>query len=117
MRAKSRFNRTVGIVVMVLFLIGLVGTPTTSVAMADTIGFTGTETTYTITADGTYFILVGGAQGGSGALNPGGAGTEIEGAAFLTAGTQLDIVVGGQGLTGNFGTIWGGGGGGGTFVW
>jgi hypothetical protein len=29
----------------------------------------------------------------------------------------LDIVVGGAGLTGNFGGIWGGGGGGGSFVY
>ena len=117
MRAKARFDRTVVIVVMALFLIGLIGTLTGSVAMASTISYTGVETTYTITSDGTYFILAGGAQGGSGEQNPGGAGTEIEGSAFLTAGTQIDIVVGGQGLTGDFGSIWGGGGGGGTFAW
>ena len=29
----------------------------------------------------------------------------------------MDIVVGGAGLTGNFGGIWGGGGGGGSFVY
>ncbi len=95
----------------------LFGVATTRVAMAEAFGYTGSETTYTITTTGTYYILAGGAQGGSGAQNPGGAGTEIEGSAFLTAGTQLDIVVGGSGLTGDFGTIWGGGGGGGSFVW
>jgi hypothetical protein len=39
-----------------------------------------------------------------------------EGTFFLTAGTTLDIVAGGAGLTGDFGGIWGGGGGGGSFV-
>ena len=35
----------------------------------------------------------------------------------LQAGTDLKIVVGGQGVNGDFGTIWGGSGGGGSFVY
>ncbi|MGA2146331.1 MAG: hypothetical protein ABSH49_15355, partial [Bryobacteraceae bacterium] len=88
-----------------------------SSAVAGTIVYTGSETTYIIPTTGTYYILAAGAAGGSGSAAPGGSGTEIEGDATLAAGTVLDIVVGGAGSTGNFGTIWGGGGGGGTFVW
>jgi hypothetical protein len=88
-----------------------------SSAVAGMIGYTGSETSYTIPTTGSYFILAAGAAGGSGTSNPGGSGTEIEGSAVLNAGTVLDIVVGGMGSTGNFGSTWGGGGGGGTFVW
>ena len=56
------------------------------------------------------------AQGGPGDASSGGLGAVIGGTVSLTAGTQLEIVVGGAGLTGNFGTLWGGGGGGGSFV-
>src|SRR5665213_65109 len=90
---------------------------TASAAMADLISYTGSVVNYTVPTTGTYYILATGAAGGSGANNPGGAGTEIEGSISLSSGTVLDIAVGGAGLTGNFGTIWGGGGGGGTFLW
>ena len=82
-----------------------------------TFGYTGGLQTYTIPTTGNYYILAGGAQGGSGAAAPGGAGTQIEGTGYFTAGTVLNILSGGSGATGNFGSIWGGGGGGGSFVW
>ena len=82
-----------------------------------TFGYTGGLQTYTIPATGNYYILAGGAQGGSGQASPGGAGTQIEGTGYFTVGTVLNIIAGGSGGTGNFGTIWGGGGGGGSFVW
>src|SRR5579863_2364250 len=95
----------------------ILATLTASAAMADLISYTGSEVQYTVPTTGTYYILATGAAGGSGATNAGGAGTEIEGSKLFSAGTVLDIVVGGAGLTGDFGTIWGGGGGGGTFLW
>lgn len=88
-----------------------------SSAVAGTVGYSGSFTTYTIPTTGNYYILAAGAAGGPAAGGDGGSGTLIEGYATLAAGTVLDIVVGGMGSTGDFGTIWGGGGGGGTFVW
>jgi len=79
--------------------------------------YTNSVQQYTVPVSGNYYILAGGAQGGSGEVSLGGPGTEIEGSIYLTAGTTLNLVVGGSGFTGNFGTFWGGGGGGGSFVW
>jgi hypothetical protein len=86
-------------------------------AGAATFNFTGSEVTFTVSAAGVYDILAYGAQGGRGenAL-PGGLGAEAGGDIFLTAGTKLTILAGGQGASGAFGFGYGGGGGGGSFV-
>lgn len=77
--------------------------------------YTGALQQYTVTDTGTYQITVDGAQGGSSSANngyAGGLGAEVIGTVFLTQGTVLDIVVGGQGLSADAG-----GGGGGSFVY
>ncbi len=68
---------------------------------------------------GSYFIEAVGAQGGSGYTSGdiGGYGALASGNIWLNAGTPLDIVVGGAGQTGNFGSFYGGGCGGGSFVY
>ena len=78
--------------------------------------YTGSLQTYTIPTTGDYLINAYGAEGGGGTGSSGGYGAWVGGTIFLTAGTTLDIVAGGAGLTGDFGGIWGGGGGGGSFV-
>jgi len=88
-----------------------------SSAEADSFSYSGAVVDYAVPVTGIYDITAAGAQGGSGLNANGGLGTLIDGNVFLTAGTVLGIAVGGQGLTGNFGTKYGGGGGGGTFVY
>ena len=85
-----------------------------------TYSFTGMPVFVTVGTTGTYDINAFGAQGGvsSGRGSPsagGGLGAEEEGTVSLTAGEQLEIVVGGMGGAGTTGFN-GGGGGGGTFV-
>nr|WP_321985652.1 Hint domain-containing protein [uncultured Lichenicoccus sp.] len=85
-----------------------------------TYSFTGVPVFVTVSATGTYDINAFGAQGGvsSAGGSPsvgGGLGAEEEGSVSLTAGEQLEIVVGGMGGAGTNGFN-GGGGGGGTFV-
>jgi hypothetical protein len=82
---------------------------------ADTFAYTGTIVSWTVPTTGTYLITAIGAQGGEGTDCcgfVGGLGAEIEGTFSLTAGTVLEIAVGGEGQSsdGN------GGGGGGSFV-
>jgi len=74
-------------------------------------GQTGTIRTWTVPNTGTYTIDAYGAQGGNG-MNTGGLGARIKGDVYLTAGTQLKILVGQQGL----GNTYEAGGGGGTFI-
>ena len=70
--------------------------------------------TSTVPTTGTYTITADGAQGGSIAQGAvGGLGAEVSGTVTLTAGTTLDIVVGGQGN--DFEDLVGGGGG--SFVY
>jgi len=86
-----------------------------SLMMADSIGYTGAVVTWTAPTSGTYTITAIGAQGGEGTAGygfVGGLGAEIEGTFFLSAGTVLDIAVGGEGQS----SVFNGGGGGGTFV-
>lgn len=88
-------------------------------AKASTFSFTSSVQSYTIPTTGTYEIVGFGAQGGfSGSNVAGGLGAKIGGFFSLTAGTELQIVVGGQGGTGGpaFGG-YGGGGGGASFVY
>ena len=84
--------------------------------------YTGTVQTYTVPQTANYNLTVGGAAG-AGATNEtdtityaGGSGALLSGDVTLTAGTVLDIVVGGAGASSN-GSNGGGGGGGGTFVY
>ncbi len=86
-------------------------------AHADYLGYSGFEETYSITSSGTYDITAAGAQGGGSSNDSGGLGAIIDANVYLTAGTQLDVVVGGEGANGAYGDLYGGGGGGGTFVW
>ncbi|HZZ25073.1 MAG TPA: PEP-CTERM sorting domain-containing protein [Roseiarcus sp.] len=81
--------------------------------------FTGSIQNFIVPTTGTYSISAAGGQGGSGEVSAGngGFGAELSGDIFLTAGTDLQIVVGGGGSSGNFDDIWGGGGGGGSFLY
>jgi hypothetical protein len=92
---------------------------TAASAWADNFTLTGTVVQYSVAKTGEYYIVGAGAAGGpAGNSDPsGGNGALIRGDIFLTAGTTLDIVVGGMGETGDFDGYWGGGGGGGSFVW
>ncbi len=77
--------------------------------------YTGTITTWTAPADGTYEIVATGAQGGAGTngqIFAGGLGARIGGFFFLVSGTTFSLAVGGAGESGLFS----GGGGGGSFV-
>ncbi len=79
--------------------------------------YTGALQSWVVPLTGLYDIVAVGAQGGgseAGAI--GGYGAGIEALDFLTAGTDLSIVVGGAGNYGDFDGVWGGGGGGGTFL-
>ena len=77
-------------------------------------GSTGTIQTWTVPVTGTYTIDAYGAQGGAGTSYTGGLGARTKGDVYLTAGTQIKILVGQQG--GDNTTYKAGGGGGGTFV-
>ena len=67
-------------------------------AWAAPITYTGAETTYTVPTAGLYDILAIGGGGGSGfAGNIGGRGAVVEDTFSLTAGEQLDVLVGGVG--------------------
>jgi hypothetical protein len=78
-------------------------------AAAATFDFTGSVQHFTVVTSGLYDIQADGAQGGGSFRTSGGAGAEVGGEVFLTAGEMLNIVAGGQGATGNLGA--GGGGG------
>ena len=77
--------------------------------------YTGTIVTYIVPVTGTYDITTFGAQGGGVGNFAGGLGAEISVDVTLTAGSVLDILVGGQGAAGALNGA-GGGGGGGSFV-
>ena len=82
-------------------------------AHATTFSFTGSAASYVVPVTGLYELHATGAQGGSADIQGGGQGANIFGDFNLTAGTNLFIAVGGQGLNGDFD---GAGGGGGSFV-
>jgi hypothetical protein len=81
-----------------------------------TYDYTGTIVTYTVPVTATYDIIAFGAQGGGDSIFAGGLGAEVSVVVTLTAGSVLDILVGGQGAAGSTATAVGGGGGGGSFV-
>ncbi len=98
-----------------LFAIAVAG----SEADATTFAYTGTVTTFTIPVSGTYVISATGAQGGSDASGyVGGRGAQVGADVTLTAGTVLQIAVGGMPTIapGANGINGAGGGGGGSFV-
>jgi len=71
----------------------------------------------TIATTGYYQITAEGAAGGAGVSAAGGEGAEVTGNFYLTAGEQLEIVVGGKGDAGSAHSgLYAGGGGGGSFV-
>jgi len=82
------------------FALAIAGT----VAHAGSIAYSGSGTTYTITVTGTYDITAAGAQGGFGFEDSPGLGALIDGDVFLTAGTVLQVDVGGQGAAGGSAT-------------
>jgi len=87
---------------------------TLSSTQINTFDYTGQIEIVTVGVSGYYDITADGAQGGTGTSNAhGGLGAMASGEIFLTAGAQLEIVVGGMG--GSSGSD-GGGGGGGSFV-
>jgi hypothetical protein len=86
-------------------------------AQAQDFNYTGAIQTYTIPVSGVYQIVALGADGGTGVGASGGSGVSITGNVLLSAGTVVDIVVGGAGKTGIFGSKFGGGGGGGAFIY
>lgn len=80
--------------------------------------YTGSLQTYTVTTSGFYDLFSEGAQGGGSTDTSGGLGASVEGVFYLSAGTVLNVVVGGEGVSGdNLTGLPGGGGGGGTFVY
>jgi hypothetical protein len=87
-----------------------------AVAHAETFTYTSPEIQqYYVETTGIYSLNAAGAKGGNGTDNntQGGLGAVLSGDYTLTAGTVLDVVVGGQG--GN--SLYNGGGGGGSFVY
>lgn len=73
--------------------------------------YTGTVQTFTVPCVAAITVTAYGAQGG----NSGGYGAEIKGTFSVKPGTVLNILVGGTGSSGDYGSN--GGGGGGSFVW
>ena len=85
-----------------------------------TIDYSGGLQTFTVQTTGTYTISAAGAQGGYwGPSRNIGRGAEVFGDFVLTAGTVLNIIVGGMGYSGtDVGTgFYAGGGGGGSFIY
>ncbi len=66
-------------------------------AEALTFVYTGTIQHYTVAATGIYNVVAAGAHGGYTLFAEGGQGIAIGAHVSLTAGTMLDIVVGGTG--------------------
>jgi hypothetical protein len=100
-----------------LLLAATFAVATATPAAAITFNYTGSIVTWTAPQDGIYSIAATGAQGGQGrdpgfaAVYTAGRGIRVGADFMLTAGTVLQIAVGGQG--GSFLSGTGGGGGGG----
>ena len=68
--------------------------------MLSAFAYTGAIQTYTVPLTGIYDITAAGAEGGEAwahGLSAGGLGAVLSGEVMLTAGTTLDVVVGGMG--------------------
>ena len=84
--------------------------------MMTAFAYSGSMQTYTVAATGEYEITAVGGQGGSrSGGGTGGMGAVLNGEVTLTAGTQLDVVVGGS--SSSTVATGGRGGGGGSFVY
>ena len=86
---------------------------------SQTFNFKGSLDTFTVPGGVTSFTIEAfGAQGGSSTYsgNPGALGADIKGTFTVTPGQELEILVGGQGITAPAPSL-NGGGGGGSFVW
>jgi len=89
--------------------------------LAGAVTVTGGYQRWTVPTTGTYRITARGAQGGdtnneAEAGSEGGYGAEVVGEVELTAGDELVLVVGQEGLDKDGCSDWGGGGGGGSYV-
>lgn len=71
-------------------------------ALATTFTFTGAIETGTIATTGTYRVTLGGATGGQSRSTLGGAGGYVLGDINLTAGDSFEVLVGGNGMSGNY---------------
>ncbi len=100
-------------------LLAAVGSGSGASADPITFSYTASVQTFIVPTTGIYEIDVAGAQGGTESARSGsasgGLGAIISGDVSLTAGTVLEIVVGGEPGASSFGA--GGGGGGGSFVY
>ena len=75
---------------------GFTGVAVTA-AHAQTIVYTGGVVQDTILTSGNYSFTVAGAAGGGSGGGSGGNGALVSGTTYLTAGTTLDVAVGGVG--------------------
>ena len=121
-RSRSLRNLHSATVVGVLGLMTLALTPRAHAGPINTIGtgttsisYSGSIVDYTVLNTGAYSITAFGAQGGSIGAYAGGLNAKVSADFMLTAGSVLDILVGGQGAAGVVNEF-GGGGGGGSFV-
>jgi PEP-CTERM motif len=103
---------------------GAVGITLASSPITNWFYYSGTIGALVVPVSGLYNLIGDGAAGGysSSGLFPAfyGAGAYVSGDIFLTAGTILDFVAGGGGVSGNVdgsAPYLGGGGGGGSFIW
>ncbi|MBS0262975.1 MAG: PEP-CTERM sorting domain-containing protein [Planctomycetes bacterium] len=80
--------------------------------------YTGSLQEYIVPTTGVYYISAAGAEGGHGYAGVAGLGAVLSGEYALTAGTKLEIIVGGQGTPPEIqNSNAEGGGGGGSFVY
>jgi hypothetical protein len=111
----NRRVKVFGLLLLTLLL------PASSLAQVQTFNFDGNRfQSYTVPADGWYFLDVLGAQGGPASNNShqGGKGARMQGYALLLAGDELRIAVGGAGKKGqgDGNNVSGGGGGGASSI-
>jgi len=93
---------------------------TTDGGLAGTVSYAGGVYTWTVPNTGNYEIEAAGAAGGDNINKSivGGYGAYLKSQVNLTAGTQINIVVGQKGLSNNYNISYSGaGGGGGSFVY
>lgn len=103
------FTRTLCRTALLLF-------PLAGAARADAVfNYTGGLQTFNVPQDGYYSLTATGGTGGGATNSSGGAGATQTGQIYLTAGTTLQVAVGGAGGTGS--SAGAGGGGGGSFVY
>jgi hypothetical protein len=109
------WNTASGAILGGLAALALSASPSAATTVFD---YTGAIVDYTVPTTGTYDITALGGNGGGviAGADKGGLGAEVGGVFTLSAGEQLQILVGGGGGMDSFGGASGGGGGGGSFV-